>query len=213
MKNQTLTAHLLIAASALVILTGGTCRADAPPQDVEVNPRALMVTFFPVTLLQAFVGVTGDQAAKISAIEAKLNADRSAAKDDDEKRKFRRQADSDIKDILLPAQMDTLSRCALKLQILTNTFGHDNLARVTFTEMEASKMQPILATAYAQYIQANRERAQELTAFETQTEHTNGSFDQIQQEHEQKIKAMRAALKASVEPLLTDAQKAALIAH
>lgn len=201
-------------AGVLVVLVAAVCAADAPASNPRMDPSQLIYTFFPVTMLQAFVGISDDQAAKISAIEKKWDSDRAAAKDDTEKRKLRRKASDDVKAVLLPGQVDTLAGCALEIQILANTFGHDRVARLTLTSSQMPRVRVIMADAVAKYTQANQERDQEINALPPQTsqEAEQKRIAQILQEREQKIRAMRAVVRDGMEALFTDQQKAELAA-
>ena len=69
-----------------------------------------------------------------------------------------------------------------------------------------------MATAVTQYLKINQERDQEINAISPQASQaeTQTKVNQIQNEREQKIQAMRTIVKTNIEPLFTDAQRASL---
>jgi hypothetical protein len=201
-------------AGLLLLLTVAACAADGPPANGRVNPDALIYTFFPVTMLQAFVGISDDQAAKISVIDTKLkfNAKRSAVQDGVEIGTLRSQANGDVRAVLLPDQVEKLANCAFEIQIFTNTFGRNKVESLTLTPSQMLQIRPIMATAVVRYMKISQESDQEVNAISPQTSEadTLSRVNQIQQECDQKRQAMRAVVKTGIEPLFTDAQRAVL---
>ena len=55
---------IIVAAAVLLLLAVGAFAADDLPASARIDPDALTYTFFPVTLLQAFVGISDDQAGE-----------------------------------------------------------------------------------------------------------------------------------------------------
>ena len=196
------------AVSLFFALAVAVYAADTPTQVPRLDPQNLIYTFFPVTMLQSFVGISDPQAAKIFALEAKLSTDLKAVKDDGADRMLKAKASDDVKAVLLPDQIEKLARCALEIQILTNTFGHDKLENVTFSPAQMLQVQPIMADAVSKRMQIDQEYYQEMEALPAQASMVDRQ--KLNQERNQKIKAMREGVRTSISALLTDTQKAAL---
>lgn len=200
---------MTVIAGFLVLLALAGCRADPPPaRSARVDPASMVYTFFPVTLLQAFVNISDDEAARISAIDAKFQAAFPAAADGDEKHALRKRASDAVRAVLSPDEVDRLADCALQLQIFTNTFGRANVQRLRLTADQMPKVRPIMADAVVKYLQIQQERDQAMDALPPTA--SAADMDRVQQERERKIEVLRAGVRAAVEPLLTAAQKAAL---